>query len=96
MIFISNSVDPCVTINTQGSFGSVNRVEEYECPANSWRTRVIELYTTGRTDLLEQQIANNRKLINTIRSRRNSTLSEFPRPSENITNSVKYTIHDNR
>ena len=96
MIFISNSVDPCVTINTQGSFGSANRDEEFECPANSWRTRVIELYTTGRTDLLKQQIANNRKLINTIRSRRNSTLSEFPSPSENITNSVKYTIHDNR
>ena len=96
MIFISNSVDPCVTINTQGSFGSANRDEEFECPANSWRTRVIELYTTGRTDLLKQQIANNRKLIDSIRSRRNSTLSEFPSPSENITNSVKYTIHDNR
>ena len=37
MIFISNSVDPCVNINTQGSFGSVNREEEFECPDNFYK-----------------------------------------------------------
>ena len=82
-----NSVDPSVRYNTQQSFGYVDRDYGFEF---EMRTRIIEEL---RTKLLEQQIANNRKLIDSICSRGySSTLKEFYTSAENIT----YSVHDDR
>ena len=79
-----NSVEPSVTY-TQARIGSVGRDEGFEFPSKSWRTK-----------LREQQIADNRKLIDSVRSRGNSAHREFSASTENNTNSVQGTVHDNR
>ena len=81
-----NSVEPSVTY-TQARFGSVGRDKGFEFPTKSWRTK-----------LREQQIADNRKLIDSVRSRGNSAHREFSSSAteNNTTNSVQGTVHDNR
>ena len=79
-----NSVEPSVTY-TQARIGSVGRDEGFEFPSKSWRTK-----------LREQQIADNRKLIDSVRSRGNSAQREYSASMENNTNSVQGPVHDNR
>ena len=85
-----NSVEPSISF-APARYGSVGRDEGFDFPAKSWRTK-----------LREQQIADNRKLIDSVRSRGNSASREINENFNNIynnsrsnSNAVQGKVYDN-
>ena len=79
-----NSVEPSITL-TPARYGSVGREEGFEFPAKSWRSLIRE-----------QQIAENRKLIESVKSRSNSASREINENNSNSRyNSVQGKVYDN-